>query len=121
MHLQEASQSEQRAAEDSQRRATEATERAHGLEGRLQSMEATAALAQQQLAQHISTSQAEMAAASERVQLQAGLAEVNSSSLLPFPLGDWQACLVLPCQYSMQRTDAPMQELDLHDQTPIHA
>lgn len=107
MLLQEGLQSEQRAAEDSQRRATDATERVHGLEGRLQSVEATAALAQQQLAQRISTSQAELAAANERAQLQAGLAEVGISSLLSFLLGNGKAaglrhantvCKILICQ-----------------------
>ena len=51
------------------------------MEQQLQGVEAKATLAEQQLAQRIATGQAELDAATERAQLQAGLAEVSHLQL----------------------------------------
>ncbi|KAK9854769.1 hypothetical protein WJX84_011814 [Apatococcus fuscideae] len=77
---QDTTQAETQRAEDTQLQLKAAKEKLKLVEQQLQGVEAKATLAEQRLAQRIATGQAELDAATERAQLQAGLAEERVKS-----------------------------------------
>ena len=75
-NLQDALKAARQSADEHEQRAKDAAETARREEAKAIDAAAALNLAQQQLAQHTASSQAGLAAANERAQLHAGLAEV---------------------------------------------